>query len=1302
MNIAQKGQAPPPPSQGLQAWVGEAGTGKTAGLILRVKAAIQAGLPADRLTVWVANPHEVPRWQEALAPLPPQSGQAYLGSFQAWWPRELQAWWPWLAAQGAPAFPPDSAGLMAQARRHLIAAQALGEAGLWEEGARWLQAVQALQAVDSVGAAWGLSEEKAVEAVGGLFSAIPPEVQTQMLLRWRQEAWALGIFQGGVGLEVYAKLLLHPPYQGHLQHRAGLVVVDGATHLPPVAWRVLAALGAAGAHILLAQDDACSPGGWEAAGPEWAKAWWAKAQRSTPRSEGPAAWCRAAAKHWLGEVAQPVPSSGGVHAALAQGEGSTPAWLQRARSLMASGTPPSAIAVVLPHLNLESLAALPEDVPWQWGGANPKALDWPKVRALFTLWAARWAPQQSWLAGEVVPAVQSLLGEAQALALALDQGQLPAWPWGPQAPSPSLAVAPEWEAWWGLPDASPLACWMALVDQHLMPQALTSVGGRASLKHWPAGLEGSLKATQKLANSLEATCLAAKALGEAFDPELWAAQMWAQSPSVPMKGPEGVGLRVVGLGQEDALAWPPLQVLLVADAAHPAYAEAPGAKAHHGRALVGQNGREQAAQRWQLIGQRAGEALEAFPASQSEDGALATGPFAAALCLCHANPPLAPGWAADGRPHPGSQRPFVPRQGQAQFLRHRKGPAAVLAVPGAGKSSSLVAYVVALLQEGQIPPWGIEVVTHTRVAAKHLGLQLGRAMAAAGMPPGGVQVGTVHALARRLLRHQDPRSLPHPVGQNRVGNQDAAWVEAWAEALRQQHQDTDGELWDRHWNHLEGVLLEENTQGFMEDQLREAAEAIWRLAWAEGSEGLARLAAEAPQKPLSHGLAWRFEGIRQARGLHGHELDVAICLDLLRQKPELAEAWQGAGRILLEDEAQDTNPAQVALLEALAGHCQAWVRVGDPNQSIFGFGGADPQALVRHAKAWTTYTFNEASRSSPKVAQCANAWVLAHRRGLAPEDEGPLFPATIQCAAGAPEDEAQALRILAPRGRGTPRAVQDLVEAWPTKAPEESWAMLIPFNGLMNEIEGQLRAMGLATLRAGEGHGLADAVRQASWPLQGLLLGPAWGHPLAWASDQKLWAKAFQEAAEPSTWEARPQPPGLGVAPLAFQQGQLNQEAVAFWWWAWQGQRRQAPWSPLPKAFALTGDRLALRMAMEEAKAQAIPHAPDRVVLLTVHGAKGLEFDRVWLPAWDSYLKQPTRCNPLRDRMVGAWEGRRTGQSQPHPTEVHRLARQRERDERLRQAYVALSRAKRQITLSEVGPPQANPITWSWEHELCP
>jgi superfamily I DNA/RNA helicase/RecB family exonuclease len=286
---------------------------------------------------------------------------------------------------------------------------------------------------------------------------------------------------------------------------------------------------------------------------------------------------------------------------------------------------------------------------------------------------------------------------------------------------------------------------------------------------------------------------------------------------------------------------------------------------------------------------------------------------------------------------PGADAPPVPRldEWQRRVVAHEGGPLLVLAGPGTGKTTTMVEMVVGLVERRGVRPDEILALTFSRKAAEQL---RERVVARLRRTTGATMSATFHSFAYSLVRELAPsdayaaslRVLSAPA-------QDAVIRELLRplpEAVR----------WPAHLT--EGV----GTYGFA----REVQGLLSRVRErGVDAAGLATLGRE----------AGREEWVAAARFLQQYldVLDAESSLDyadLISRAVALLEEPDARLRLrrryswVVVDEYQDTDPSQVALLQALAGDGRNLVAVGDPDQSIYGFRGADVRGILDFPRAF--------------------------------------------------------------------------------------------------------------------------------------------------------------------------------------------------------------------------------------------------------------------------------------------------------------------------------------------------------------
>lgn len=265
---------------------------------------------------------------------------------------------------------------------------------------------------------------------------------------------------------------------------------------------------------------------------------------------------------------------------------------------------------------------------------------------------------------------------------------------------------------------------------------------------------------------------------------------------------------------------------------------------------------------------------------------------------------------------------------QRRGVDYRGGHLLLRAGPGTGKTRLLVARAAALLDEG-LAPERLQLVTFTRKAAGELAERLVASRPGAD----GVGVGTFHSLGHQVLS----QVLDQPL-----------------------------------------VVLEEEARLALVGQLAKKA----GLRAGDLSQALSR-AKQDIADPGQPSLRPWFRAYQEALEREGVlDLDdlVRRAALALREQPDLAHAWQDRLEHLLVDEYQDVNPAQVALLQALRGPRTQVAAIGDPDQAIYGFRGADSrlfQAFAQDFPGAATLSLTRNYRSAAPILAAASALIAA-------------------------------------------------------------------------------------------------------------------------------------------------------------------------------------------------------------------------------------------------------------------------------------------------------------------------------------
>jgi superfamily I DNA/RNA helicase/RecB family exonuclease len=320
------------------------------------------------------------------------------------------------------------------------------------------------------------------------------------------------------------------------------------------------------------------------------------------------------------------------------------------------------------------------------------------------------------------------------------------------------------------------------------------------------------------------------------------------------------------------------------------------------------------------------------------------------------------------RPAPAAAPPRLD-EAQQRVVDHAGGPLLVLAGPGTGKTTTIVAAVAERIERRGIEPDRVLVLTFSRKAAAELRERITARLRRTTREPLAMTFHSyAYALARRefvLAGDEPPRLLSAPeqlLEVRRMLHGDAAdGGTAWPQRLRPA-------LGTRGFaEELRDLLLRAAERGLDGSGLRQLGRAAGRDDWVAAAAFLDRYAARFDLAPVP---AYDYaEIVRIAAALLGRE--------------ETRRRERGAYDVVLVDEYQDSDPAQESLLLALAGDGRELIAVGDPDQSIYAFRGADVRALTEFPQRFRTAAGDPAPVVALRTCRRSGPVLLAASRRVA-------------------------------------------------------------------------------------------------------------------------------------------------------------------------------------------------------------------------------------------------------------------------------------------------------------------------------
>ena len=285
-------------------------------------------------------------------------------------------------------------------------------------------------------------------------------------------------------------------------------------------------------------------------------------------------------------------------------------------------------------------------------------------------------------------------------------------------------------------------------------------------------------------------------------------------------------------------------------------------------------------------------------------------------------------------------RQLTPSQRKAVF--HIEGPLLVLAGPGSGKTRVITCRIAALIESG-VAPYNICAITFTNKAAEEM-----RQRAAALGASAGAHISTYHSLCVRILRRYSQQAGIEP---NFSIYDDADQARCIKEAMKDCQFDTTNFPPSRM---LDAISALKNKLVDAESFKSEADDFFTRTL-AEVYLGYERL-------------------LRQRNGLDFDDLLLKTAF-LLRDCPDVCSQLGERFKFLLIDEYQDTNHAQYRIARALVSQHSNICATGDPDQSIYRWRGADIRNIMAFEKDWpaaTVVKLEENFRSTPNILSAAD------------------------------------------------------------------------------------------------------------------------------------------------------------------------------------------------------------------------------------------------------------------------------------------------------------------------------------------
>lgn len=253
---------------------------------------------------------------------------------------------------------------------------------------------------------------------------------------------------------------------------------------------------------------------------------------------------------------------------------------------------------------------------------------------------------------------------------------------------------------------------------------------------------------------------------------------------------------------------------------------------------------------------------------------------------------------------------------QKQAVSHFEGPMLVLAGPGSGKTRVITERIRYLIEEKGVAPAGILVITFTKAAALEMKQ---RYQNLSHSRKGGVHFGTFHAIFFMILKY-----AYHYTADNIVRD------EVRYEILKRIMHETDLEI--------------EDEREFLNDLEAE-------ISRVKGDRiDLANYYSPLCSNEVFREMFQKYQRTLEQKRLIDFDDMLLYCYELLEQREDIRQIWQKQFPYILIDEFQDISRVQYDVVRLLAEPRRNVFIVGDDDQSIYGFRGAKPEMMKQFLK----------------------------------------------------------------------------------------------------------------------------------------------------------------------------------------------------------------------------------------------------------------------------------------------------------------------------------------------------------------
>jgi superfamily I DNA/RNA helicase len=283
---------------------------------------------------------------------------------------------------------------------------------------------------------------------------------------------------------------------------------------------------------------------------------------------------------------------------------------------------------------------------------------------------------------------------------------------------------------------------------------------------------------------------------------------------------------------------------------------------------------------------------------------------------------------------------------QLRAVHTTEGPLLILAGAGSGKTQVITSRIVHLLKDKRIPAENILAVTFTNKAAREMNE---RVTAMAGPLAKGIVVSTFHSLGVRILR-RDIRALGFKPNFSIYSGSDQA-----------------------------GVIRQAVRERDIDPKIIDPDRILWKISALKNRLIVPKDFSPDRNNPLELATAVVYPRYQELlKGFNAIDFDdiIMLSVQLLQSTPAILNHWQERFRYIMVDEYQDTNASQYLMISLLAKRHGNLCVVGDDDQSIYGWRGAEVQNILNFSDEYpgcATIKLEQNYRSTGAILEAANS-----------------------------------------------------------------------------------------------------------------------------------------------------------------------------------------------------------------------------------------------------------------------------------------------------------------------------------------